>query len=97
MCTKKYLNIYELFGDKLCVEDAVILRNQLIKDINCYDVIEIDFKNVIEITDNFYSTLLTTILETYDRDVIHDKISFKNVKDLSILNRAFYGTAMINM
>lgn len=99
MNIKDYLkiNVYELFGEKLTIEDAVIMRNQLLSAIETYNIICIDFNNIEELPNNFYSTLLTNILSYYPKEVIYAKLSFINVKNISNFKRAYYGTCNLDI
>lgn len=91
------VNVCEIFGNKLTIEDAVIMRNQLLPLIDNHNIICIDFKNVEEIPNNFYSTLLTNILSCYPKEIIYAKLSFINVKNISNFKRAYYGTCNLEI
>lgn len=99
MNKKDYLNInvYDLFGDKLTVEDAVIMRNQILTAINTYNIVCVDFDNIEEIPNNFYSTLLSHLLSYYSKEEIYAKLSFINVKNISNFKRAYYGTSNLDI
>lgn len=90
-------NIKEIFGENLIVEDAIIIRNRILKDFNDYNIIAIDFEGVNKIPQNFFSTMIVPIILTISKEDVYAKLSFLNVKKLEELNRVFFGTSNIKI
>ena len=91
---KKYCVLKEL-GKELCIEDAVILKNDLLKIIQSYDLIEVDFKGIEAIPRNFFNVLLIPILGIKNRNEVYSKLSFYNMNNLDDFKRVYYGTTNI--
>lgn len=94
---KKYLNynILKTNGANLTTEDAVIIRNDLIKEINNYNIICLDFTGIDNIAPNFYSTLFTNLISRFGMDEIYAKLTFKNIKNKECFIRAYFGTTNV--
>lgn len=90
------INIRNEYGEKLTIEDAVILRNDLLKLIQDNDLTIIDFKDTIDCP-NYFSVLLTQFLSNQYKKDIFNKLSFINLDNNDSFKRVYYGTATINI
>lgn len=91
----KKITIKEVYGNLLNIEDAVILRNYLLKNIQCNEPIALDYSDVKDCP-NYFSVLLTELLATIDEKEIREKILFLNLNDNDNFKRVYYGTSNLN-
>lgn len=91
------IKVRDKYGDKLNVDDAIIMREFLLKNIQSSDVIIIDFEGVKEIGRNFFSVLFTPIFNRFGFDDVYAKLSVLNIINKEEFKRAYYGTSNINL
>ena len=89
--TKKII-IKKEFSKILTIEDAIIMKNILLKNIQLFDKIILDFSNT-KICPNFFSSLLTELMMKENRMNLYNKLIFINVSNLNDLNRVYKGTS----
>lgn len=88
------INVKELLGDKINVEDAIILRDSIKDYID--EGVTLDFMGLENIPSTFLSCLFGDLINQSGRDTIFNKVSVKNLTNYNNYSRVVMGTAFIN-
>lgn len=84
------INVRELLGDKINVEDAIILRDYI--ENNLDGNVELDFNGIDRVSTAFLTCLFTDIINKVGRDNIISKINVKNLSNYTDYSRVVAGT-----
>ncbi|MDZ5254756.1 STAS-like domain-containing protein [Clostridium sp. LIBA-8841] len=84
------INVKELLGDKINVEDAIILRDYI--ENNLDGNVELDFNGIDRVSTTFLTCLFTDIINKVGRDNIISKINVKNLSNYTDYSRVVAGT-----
>ena len=72
------INVREFLGDKIHVEDAIILRDYIEDNLN--ENVELDFDGIDRVSTTFLTCLFTDMINKKGRENIISKINVKNSK-----------------
>lgn len=84
------INVRELLGDKINVEDAIILRDYI--ENNLDKNVELDFTGIDRVSTTFLTCLFTDIINKVGRDNLISKINVKNLSNYTDYSRVVAGT-----
>ncbi|ELC8443431.1 STAS-like domain-containing protein [Clostridium perfringens] len=84
------INVRELLGDKINVEDAIILRDYI--ENNLDENVELDFNGIDRVSTTFLTCLFTDMINKVGREDIISKINVKNLSNYSDYSRVVVGT-----
>lgn len=88
------INVKEVLGDKINVEDAIVLRDIIKNSIN--EGITLDFSGVENIPSTFLTCLFGDIINQSGREMIFNNINVKNLSNHNDYSRVVLGTAFIS-
>lgn len=91
---KLIINLNDILGEKLYIEDAVLLRQEILKEIS-NNKITLNFQNISSIANNFFSTLLVPLQEAVGWNTVLKNLDVINLKEeeKENYNRVYYGTS----
>lgn len=91
---KLILNLNDILGEKLYIEDAILLRQEILKEISNKKVI-LNFQNISSIPNNFFSTLLVPLQEEVGWNTVLKNLDVINLEEeeKENYNRVYYGTS----
>lgn len=84
------INVKELLGEKINVEDAIILRDYI--ENNLDENIELDFDGIDRVSTTFLTCLFTDMINKVGRDNLISKIDVKNLSNYTDYSRVVAGT-----
>lgn len=84
------INVRELLGDKINVEDAIILRDYI--ENNLDENVELDFNGIDRVSTTFLTCLFTDMINKVGREDVISKINVKNLSNYSDYSRVVVGT-----
>lgn len=84
------INVKELLGEKINVEDAIILRDYI--ENNIEGNIELDFIGIDRISTTFLTCLFTDMINKLGRENLISKINVKNLSNYTDYSRVVVGT-----
>lgn len=84
------INVRELLGYKINVEDAIILRDYI--ENNLDENVELDFNGIDRVSTTFLTCLFTDMINKVGREDIISKINVKNLSNYSDYSRVVVGT-----
>ncbi len=84
------INVKELLGEKINVEDAIILRDYI--ENNLDENIELDFGGIDRVSTTFLTCLFTDMINKVGRDNLISKIDVKNLSNYTDYSRVVAGT-----
>lgn len=84
------INVKELLGEKINVEDAIILRDYI--ENNLDENIELDFGGINRVSTTFLTCLFTDMINKVGRDNLISKIDVKNLSNYTDYSRVVAGT-----
>lgn len=82
--------VKELLGENFAIEDAILLRDYIEKNIE--EEIELDFYGLDRISTSFLCCLFTDLINSFGRDYIINKINVKNLSNIRDYSRVIKGT-----
>ena len=85
------INVKEVLGDKINVEDAIVLIKNSINE-----GITLDFSGVENIPSTFLTCLFGDIINQSGREMIFNNINVKNLSNYNDYSRVVLGTAFIS-
>lgn len=91
---KLIINLNDILGEKLYIEDAILLRQEILKEISNNKII-LNFQNISSIPNNFFSTLLVPLQEIVGWNNLFKNLDIINLKEdeKENYNRVYYGTS----
>lgn len=91
------INVKELLGEKINVEDAIILRDYIENNIenNIEGNIELDFIGIDRISTTFLTCLFTDMINKLGRENLISKINVKNLSNYTDYSRVVVGTTFV--
>ncbi|EGT3599374.1 STAS-like domain-containing protein [Clostridium perfringens] len=84
------INVREFLGDKIHVEDAIILRDYIENNLN--ENVELDFDGIDRVSTTFLTCLFTDMINKKGRENIISKINVKNLSNYTDYSRVVVGT-----
>lgn len=84
------INVKEFLGEKINVEDAIILRDYI--ENNLDENIELDFTGIDRVSTTFLTCLFTDMINKIGRDNLISKINVKNLSNYTDYSRVVAGT-----
>lgn len=84
------INVRELLGNKINVEDAIILRDYI--ENNLSENVELDFNGIDRVSTAFLTCLFTDMINKVGRQDIISKINVKNLSNYTDYSRVVAGT-----
>lgn len=84
------INVKELLGENINVEDAIILRDYI--ENNIEGNIELDFIGIDRISTTFLTCLFTDMINKLGRENLISKINVKNLSNYTDYSRVVVGT-----
>ncbi|HHD2584439.1 STAS-like domain-containing protein [Clostridium perfringens] len=87
------INVREFLGDKIHVEDAIILRDYIEDNLN--ENVELDFDGIDRVSTTFLTCLFTEMINKKGRENIISKINVKNLSNYTDYSRVVAGTTFV--
>lgn len=84
------INVREILGNAINIEDAIILRDYLQENENLN--VELDFDGIDRIPTTFLNCLFTDMINKEGRDAIISRIKVKNLSNYNDYSRVVKGT-----
>lgn len=84
------INVREFLGEKINVEDAIVLRDYIEGNLN--GEVELDFNGVDRVPTTFLTCLFTDMINKEGRENIISKINVKNLSNYRDYSRVVAGT-----
>lgn len=88
------INVREYLGDKINIEDAIVLRDIIKSNLN--NGVTLDFTGLENIPSTFLNVLLSDLILESGRDAIFNRIDVKNLSNSNNYLRVVMGTAFMN-
>ncbi|MDS0525369.1 STAS-like domain-containing protein [Clostridium sp. SHJSY1] len=85
------INVREYLGENFSIEDAILLREAIIK--NNMENITLDFAGIKNVPATFFNCLFGPILYEISRKEIFSRIDVKNLSNINDYSRVVLGTA----
>lgn len=85
------VNVKDFLGEDFTIEDAIILREHIQRNLN--ENIELDFDGVQKVSTTFLNCLFTDLINKEGRDYIINKVCVKNLSNQRNFSRVVRGTA----
>ncbi|MBL4931397.1 MULTISPECIES: STAS-like domain-containing protein [Clostridium] len=85
------IKIKKCLGEKLAVEDAIIVRDMVEKNIQ--EEVVLDFEGFKRIPSTFLCCLFTDLINKQGRDYIFNQVNVKNLSNYEDYTRVVKGTA----
>lgn len=89
------IDVREFLGDKIHVEDAIILRDYIennLNENNLNENVELDFGGIDRVSTTFLTCLFTDMINKKGRENIISKINVKNLSNYTDYSRVVAGT-----
>lgn len=87
------INVREFLGEKINVEDAIVLRDYI--EENLSGEVELDFNGVDRVPTTFLTCLFTDMINKEGRENIISKINVKNLSNYRDYSRVVAGTTFV--
>lgn len=84
------MKVIDILGKSICIEDSILLREIIIKNINRNIVI--DFEGVEKVTSVFLNALFSDLINKFGREYIFKQIHVKNLSNYTDFCRVVLGT-----
>lgn len=84
------IKVKDILGEKICIEDAILLREIIRTHINTG--VTIDFEGFEKISSVFLNTLLSDLINKFGRDYIFKQVNVKNLSNHTDYSRVVLGT-----
>ena len=85
------INVREFLGENHSIEDAIILRDTINKNIS--NGVVLDFDGLNRVSTAFLTTLFNDLIMRFGREHIFSKINVKNISNYNDYSRVVLGTA----
>lgn len=85
------INVKEYLGEDFSIEDAILLRDAIMK--NRMENITLNFDGIKTVPSTFFNCLFGSILYENSRKEIFNRIDVKNLSNTSDYSRVVLGTA----
>lgn len=86
------INVRELIGSDICIEDAIFLREILKNNLNSENDIILDFAGFERVPSTFLTCLLNDLILIFGREYIFEHIDVKNLSNIKDYSRVVLGT-----
>ncbi|MGL5648865.1 MAG: STAS-like domain-containing protein [Clostridium sp.] len=87
------VNVRELLGEKIGIEDAIFLR-ETIKSSD--EQVVLDFEGFDRIPSTFLTSLFNDLINEQGRDAVYNNITVKNLTNNNDYSRVVMGTTFLN-
>ncbi|MGL5414572.1 MAG: STAS-like domain-containing protein [Clostridium sp.] len=87
------VNVRELLGEKIGIEDAIFLR-ETIKSSD--EQVVLDFEGFGRIPSTFLTSLFNDLINEQGRDAVYNNITVKNLTNNNDYSRVVMGTTFLN-
>lgn len=87
------INIKEKLGEKVHIEDAILLRDMVKSNLD--KGVVLDFKGLGNIPSTFLNVLLEDLINESGRETIFNKINVKNLSNIHDFSRVVLGTSFV--
>ena len=84
------IKVREMLGEDIIIEDAILLREIIRKNIN--SGVSLDFEGFKRIPTTFFNMLFGDLINNFGRDLIFKKIDVKNLSNYTDYSRVVLGT-----
>ena len=84
------IKVKEILGEDIIIEDAILLREIIRKNINSR--VLLDFEGFKRIPTTFFNMLFGDLINNFGRDLIFRKIDVKNLSNYTDYSRVVLGT-----
>lgn len=84
------IKVRDILGDKICIEDAILLREIIRNNINVG--VTLDFKGFERIPSTFLNALFSDLIYKFGRTFIFKQIDVKNLSNTTDYSRVVLGT-----
>lgn len=88
------INVKEMLGDTINIEDAIVVRDAVKDHIS--EGVTLDFTGIENIPSTFLTCLFGDLINKAGRDAIFNSISVKNLTNYNNYSRVVMGTAFMN-
>lgn len=86
------INIMELLGEKICIEDAIFLREIIKNNLNSNLKVTLDFSGFERVPSTFLTSLFNDLILVFGREYIFEHIDVKNLSNIKDYSRVVLGT-----
>ncbi|MEG1003952.1 MAG: STAS-like domain-containing protein [Clostridium sp.] len=88
------INVREFLGENFAVEDAIILREQIRKNLG--EEVTLDFEGLDRVSSTFLTCLFNQLINEKGRDEIFNTVNVKNLTNYNDFARVVMGTTFLN-
>lgn len=88
------INVREFLGENFAVEDAIVLREQIKKNLN--NEVVLDFEGLDRIPSTFLTCLFSELINQNGREAIFNAVNVKNLTNYNDFSRVVMGTTFLN-
>ncbi|MGL4571510.1 MAG: STAS-like domain-containing protein [Clostridium sp.] len=88
------INVREFLGENFAVEDAIILREQIRKNLG--EEVTLDFEGLDRVSSTFLTCLFNQLINEKGRDEIFNAVNVKNLTNYNDFARVVMGTTFLN-
>ncbi|MCR6514949.1 MAG: STAS-like domain-containing protein [Clostridium sp.] len=88
------INVREFLGNNFGIEDAIVLREEIKKNLN--SGVTLDFTGMERVPSTFLTCLFSDLINKNGREAIFNAINVNNLTNYSDFARVVMGTTFLN-